>query len=84
MQTQKLSRTMKLSQTMKKKYLLQQILIKKNITCKIQYILLVFLLIPTEILIAVSLYCCLIKYGAKQKHSLPFPFTNNELKEIMF
>ena len=53
-------------------------------TCKIQYILLAFLLIPTEILIAVSIYCYLIKYRAKQKYSLPFPFTNNELKEIMY
>ena len=45
----------------------------KNITCKTQsfYILLTFLLIIT-LLIAVSIYCYLTKYPAKQKHSLPF------------
>ena len=33
-------------------------------------------------MIAVSIYCYLIKYRAKQKHLLSFHFTNNELKEI--
>ena len=32
------------------------------------YILLVFLLVTIALLIAVSIYCYLIKYGAKQKH----------------
>ena len=32
---------------------------------------------------AVSIYCYLIKYQAKQKHLLPFSLTNNELKEVM-
>ena len=47
---------------------------KKNITCKTQnvYILLAFLLITIPLLIAVSIYCYLIKYRAKQKHLLPF------------
>ena len=41
---------------------------EKNITCKTQsfYILLAFLLITITWLIAVSTYCCLIKYEAKQ------------------
>ena len=55
-------------------------------SCKIQnfYILLAFLLITIDLLIAVSIYCYLIKYQAKQKHLLPFHFANNELKEIMY
>ena len=50
--------------------------------CKMQnfYILLAFLLITIALLIAVSIYCYLIKYRAKQKHLLPFNFTNNKLK----
>ena len=53
--------------------------------CKTQsfYILLAFLLITIALLIAVSIYCYLIKYRVKQKHLLPFHFTNNKLKEIM-
>ena len=47
---------------------------EKNITCKAQsfYILLTFLLITMRLLIAVSIYCYLIKYCAKQKHLLPY------------
>ena len=33
---------------------------------------------------AVSIYCYLIKYRAKQKYLLPFYVTNNELKEAMY
>ena len=42
---------------------------KKNITYKTQnlHILLAFLLIPIALLIAVSIYNCLIKYKAKKK-----------------
>ena len=71
---------------MKKQKQFQQILIKKNLTCTTQnfYILLIFLLITITLLITVSIYCYLIKYLAKQKHLLPFPYTNNELKEIMY
>ena len=36
------------------------------------YILLVFLLVTIALLIAVCIYRYLIKYKAKQKHSLPF------------
>ena len=51
---------------------------EKNITCKTQifYILVAFLLITMALLIAVSIYCYLIKYRAKQKHLLPFRDTN--------
>ena len=45
------------------------------------YILLVYLLITTALLIAVSVYCYLIKYRVKQKHLLPFHITNK--KEII-
>ena len=59
---------------------------KKTTTCKMQnfYILLTFLLITIALSIAVSIYCYLIKYGAKQKHLLLFHVTSNELKEIMY
>ena len=43
------------------------------------YSLLWFLLITIALLTAVSIYCYLIKYRAKQKHLLPFHNTNNEL-----
>ena len=59
---------------MRKQKQLQQILIKKNAICKTKNfcILLAFLLF-----IAVSIYCYLIKYKAKQKHLLPYYVTNN-------
>ena len=62
----------------KKQKQFQQILIKKA-TCKTQnfYILFGFLLITIALLIAVSIYCYLIKYKSKQKHLLPFHVTNN-------
>ena len=55
---------------------------EKKATYKTQnfYILLAFLLINIALLIAVSIYCYLTKYRAKQKHLLLFHFTNNELK----
>ena len=56
---------------------------KQPVKCKNFYLLLAFLLITIELLIAVSIYCYLIKYRVKQKHLLPFHFTNNELKEII-
>ena len=47
---------------------------EKKITCKMQnfYILLAFLLITIALLIAVNIYCDLIKYRVTQKHLLPF------------
>ena len=55
---------------------------EKKVTCKTQifYILLEFLLITMALLIAVSIYCYLIKYPAKQKHLLSFHDT--KLKEV--
>ena len=56
---------------------------EKKSTCKMQnfYILFEFLLITTTLLIAVSIYCYLIIYWAKQKHLLPFHDKNNKLKQ---
>ena len=53
--------------------------------CKSQnfYILLAFLLITITLLIAVSIYCYLIKYRVKQKYFLPFRVTNNKLGFIL-
>ena len=47
---------------------------EKEANCKMQnfYILVAFFLITTALLIAVSIYCYLINYRAKQKHLLPF------------
>ena len=33
---------------------------------------------------AVSIYCYLMKYQAKQIYLLPFQFTNKKLKEIIY
>ena len=59
---------------------------EKKATCKGQnfYILLAFLLITIVLLIAVSIYCYLITYWAKQKHLVPFKVTNNKRKEIIY
>ena len=59
---------------------------EKNITCKTQnfYILFASLLITISLLIAVSIYCYLIKHRAKQKHLLPFHFTNYEQREVLY
>ena len=48
-----------------------------DIICKAHnfFILLVFLLITIALLIAVSVYCYLIEYQAKQKHLLAFHVT---------
>ena len=58
---------------------------EKKATCKMQifYILLAFLLITIALLIAVSIYCYLIKYRAKLKHLLLFHDTNKELRKIL-
>ena len=55
---------------------------ERYMTCKTQnfYILLAFSLITVEILIAVSIFCCLVKHRTKQKHLLPFHVT--KLKQI--
>ena len=53
-----------------------------NKTCKTKkfYILLTFWLITIALLIAVSIYCCLMKYCAKKKHLLPYSVTNNTFR----
>ena len=53
---------------------------EKETTCKTQifYLLLVYLLITTALLIDVSIYCYLINYQAKQEYLLAFHDTNNE------
>ena len=48
------------------------------------YVLLVFLLIIMPLMIALSIYCYLIKYQSIQKHLLPFHVANNELKKIKY
>ena len=70
----------------KKQKQLQQILIKKiqSVKQKNVYILLFFLLITIVLLMAVSIYCYLIKGNTKQKQLLPIYITNNELKEILY
>ena len=57
-------------------------LIEKEVTFRLKNfcILLAFLLLTIVLLIAVSSYCYLIKYLAKQKHFLPYHVTKNKLK----
>ena len=57
---------------------------EKHAIYKTKKILLAFLTITFALLIAVSIYCYLIKYNAKQKHLLPFYITNNKLKEVLY
>ena len=58
---------------------------EKKATFKTQifYIFIVFLLITIALLIAVSIYCYLIKYRARQKHLLSFHNSNYELKQVL-
>ena len=48
------------------------------------YMLLAFSLITMTLLIAVSIWCYLIKFWAKQKYLLSFQFTIKKLKEIIY
>ena len=58
---------------------------EKNGICKTKRfcILSAFLLITIALMIAISIYCSLIKYGAKQEHLLPFCIANNKLKNVL-
>ena len=47
------------------------------------YILLAFSLSTIALLVAISIYCQLIKYGAKEKHLLPYYVTNEKLINIL-
>ena len=59
---------------------------EKKAVCKTKnfYILLAFLLITVALLIAVSIYCYLIRYRVKRIHLLPFHDTNNGLRETVY
>ena len=58
---------------------------EKNAICKTQnlYILLAFILIPITLLMAVSVYCYVIRHKPKQKYLLLFYITNNKLNQVM-
>ena len=58
----------------------------KSIVCETNsfYNFPVFLLITIALLIAVNIYCYLIKYKAKQTNLLPFYITNKELKAVLY
>ena len=73
----------KYSHMTKKQKLFQQILmkIKQSVKCKILYFTFICI---NYCGMAVSIYCYLIKYQAKQKYLLPFHITNNEFKEFMY
>ena len=47
------------------------------------YILLAFLLITIALLIAVSIYCCMIKYWANQKYLLSFHVTDKKINKCI-
>ena len=71
--------TRKRSRTTKKQILMKKMQsVKRKIT-----ILAAFLLITIALLIAVSIYCCLIKNKSKKKHLLPYCITNNKLNEVL-
>ena len=55
---------------------------RKNVTSKTQdfYILLAFILITVALLIAVSIYCCLIKFGTKYL----LPFRDTKIKTNLY
>ena len=53
----------------------------QHVKYSISIYLLTFLLITMALLVAGSIYCYLVKYEGKQKHLLPFHFTNNKLKK---
>ena len=56
----------------------------EKVACKTQnfHILLAFLLVTIALSIAISVYCYLIKYQAKQKHLLPFNVKNDKSREF--
>ena len=78
-------KTWKLSRTTKQK-LFQRISMERKQPEKPVsfYILLIFPLITIVLLLAVSIYCYLMKYRTKQKQLIPFHFTSNTLKEIIY
>ena len=69
----------------KKQKLLKNYNNKKE-TCKTQkfYNLLMLLLIFIILLIAVTIYCYLMKYRANWKHLVVFQDKNNEFKQVLY
>ena len=59
--------------------------ISRSIICETKnfYILLTFLLITIALLTAFSIYFCLIKYKAKQKHLLTYYVINDKLTNLL-
>ena len=57
---------------------------EKKVACKTQNFYILFLLITIALLIAISIYCYLIKYQGKQNNLLPFHSKDDELKEIIY
>ena len=55
---------------------------KRTQPVKCKKFLLAFLLITIALLIAVSIYCYLIKHIAIEKYLFPFHDTNNKLKKV--
>ena len=55
-----------------------------KINSKKVYILHVFLLVTIALLIAVNIFCYLMKYQIKEKHLLPHHVTTNELNEVLY
>ena len=66
---------------MKKQILMRR---KQSGKRKIFIFYLCFFLIAIALMIAVSIYCYMIKYRLKRKHLLPFDITNNELKQALY
>ena len=67
----------------KRQKLFQQILMEKKQPVKHNFYILLALII-IALFIALSIYCYLIKYQAKQKNLLLFHDTNNKLKKTMY
>ena len=59
---------------------------EKKVKCKIEnfYISITFLTITIAVLLAVSIYCYLMKHRSKQEHLLSYYGTSNDLREIDF
>ena len=55
-----------------------------KINSKKVYNLHAFLLVTIALLIAVNIFCYLMKYQIKEKHLLPHHVTTNELNEVLY
>ena len=69
---------------LKKQKQLQQILMENSVSkTKKLCILFVFFLTTIALLIAVSIYCYLIKYKSKEKHLLPYCVANDKSINVL-